>query len=66
MYDNILDFIVDSPSVLETAINNFFANEEMTLREMIVSIKKQKDDLARRITLEVHEQLDKSNKPLNG
>jgi len=62
MYDSILDFITDSPAVLEEAINNFFADEEMTLGEMIKNIKNQTDDLARRITIEVLEQMDKSIK----
>lgn len=62
MYDSILDFVTDAPAVLEVAINNFFADEEMTLGDMIKNIKSQTDDLARRITIEVLEQMDKSIK----
>ena len=62
MFDSILDFIADAPDVLDAAINDFFADEEMTLGEMISAIKTQTDDLARRITIEVLEQMDKSIK----
>lgn len=40
MYDSILDFVTDPPAVLESAINNFFADEEMILGDMIKNIKK--------------------------
>lgn len=62
MFDSILDFIKDAPDVLEVAISNFFADEEMTLGDMITGIKMQTDDLARKITIEVLEQMDKSIK----
>ena len=54
-----MDFITDAPAVLEAAISKFFVDEEVTLGEMIRDIKIQTDDLARRITIEVLEQMDK-------
>lgn len=57
-----MNFIKDASDVLEVVIIKFFADEGTTIGDMITNIKMQTDERARRITIVVLEQMDKSIK----